>query len=63
MYKVLKKILCSIDEEEKACYHYEILVDTEADLPTPEEEMSSGSYALIANSKKIVILNNAGEWV
>lgn len=63
MYKILKKRVCSVEGNEKDRYDIEILVDTEADLPTPETEWASGSFALIANTKKIKVLNNAGEWV
>lgn len=63
MYKILKKRVCSIEGNEKDRCEVEILVDTEADLPTPETEWASGSFALIANTKKIKVLNNAGEWV
>ena len=44
MYKILKKRVCSIEENEKGYYEIEILVDTEADLPTPETEWASGSF-------------------
>ena len=63
MYKILRKRIYSIEGKDKGNCEIEILVDTEADLPTPETDWAAGSFALIADTKKIKVLNNAGEWV
>lgn len=61
-YKLLNKKLCTIIDE-CSYYRYEILVNTTDDLPEVAEDWSPGSLALIANERKIKILNNDFQWV
>lgn len=41
----------------------DIIVDTADDIPQPEPHWSVGSMALAADTKTILVLNNAREWV
>lgn len=54
-------------EGSKSIQRVEIVCDTEADLPTPEEIDSEGftvgSLSVITDTHEIKILNHAGEWV
>ncbi len=44
-------------------YRVEITVDTEADLPAPREKWAVGSFALIADTHEVRVLNHKREWV
>ena len=66
MYTILNSKFVKF-EGSKSIQRVEIVCDTEADLPTPEEIDSEGftvgSLAMITDTHEIKILNHAGEWV
>ena len=66
MYTILSRKFIKF-EGSKSIQRVEIVCDTEADLPTPEEINSEGftvgSLAMITDTHEIKILNHAGEWV
>lgn len=66
MYTILNSKFIKF-EGSKSVQRVEIVCDTEADLPTPEEIDSEGftvgSLAMITDTHEIKILNHAGEWV
>ena len=66
MYTILNSKVIKF-EGSKSIQRVEIVCDTEADLPTPEEIDSEGftvgSLAMITDTHEIKILNHAGEWV
>ena len=66
MYTILSSKFIKF-EGSKSIQRVEIVCDTEADLPTPEEIDSEGftvgSLAMITDTHEIKILNHAGEWV
>ena len=66
MYTILNRKFIKF-EGNKSIQRVEIVCDTEADLPTPEEIDSEGftvgSLAMITDTHEIKILNHAGEWV
>lgn len=66
MYTILNRKFIKF-EGSKSIQRVEIVCDTEADLPTPEEIDSEGftvgSLAMITDTHEIKILNHAGEWV
>ena len=66
MYTILNSKFVKF-EGSKSIQRVEIVCDTEADLPTPEEIDSEGftvgSFAMITDTHEIKILNHAGEWV
>lgn len=66
MYTILNRKFIKF-EDNKSIQRVEIVCDTEADLPTPEEIDSEGftvgSLAMITDTHEIKILNHAGEWV
>ena len=66
MYTILNSKFIK-SEDNKSIQRVEIVCDTEADLPTPEEINSEGftvgSLAMITDTHEIKILNHAGEWV
>ena len=66
MYTILSSKFIKF-EGSKSIQRVEIVCDTEADLPTPEEINSEGftvgSLAMITDTHEIKILNHAGEWV
>ena len=66
MYTILNRKFIKF-EGSKSIQRVEIVCDTEADLPTPEEINSEGftvgSLAMITDTHEIKILNHAGEWV
>ena len=66
MYTILNRKFIKF-EDNKSVQRVEIVCDTEADLPTPEEIDSEGftvgSLAMITDTHEIKILNHAGEWV
>ena len=66
MYTILNRKFIKF-EGSKSIQRVEIVCDTEADLPTPEEIASEGftvgSLAMITDTHEIKILNHAGEWV
>ena len=66
MYTILSRKFIKF-EGNKSIQRVEIVCDTEADLPTPEEIDSEGftvgSLAMITDTHEIKILNHAGEWV
>lgn len=66
MYTILNSKFIKF-EGSKSIQRVEIVCDTEADLPTPEEIGSEGftvgSLAMITDTHEIKILNHAGEWV
>lgn len=66
MYTILSRKFIKF-EGSKSIQRVEIVCDTEADLPTPEEIDSEGftvgSLAMITDTHEIKILNHAGEWV
>ncbi len=66
MYTILNSKFIKF-EGSKSIQRVEIVCDTEADLPTPEEINSEGftvgSLAMITDTHEIKILNHAGEWV
>ena len=66
MYTILNSKFIKF-EGSKSIQRVEIVCDTEADLPTPEEIDSEGitvgSLAMITDTHEIKILNHAGEWV
>ena len=66
MYTILNSKFIK-SEDNKSVQRVEIVCDTEADLPTPEEIDSEGftvgSLAMITDTHEIKILNHAGEWV
>ena len=66
MYTILNSKFIKF-EGNNSIQRVEIVCDTEADLPTPEEIDSEGftvgSLAMITDTHEIKILNHAGEWV
>ena len=66
MYTILNRKFIKF-EGSKSIQRVEIVCDTEAELPTPEEIDSEGftvgSLAMITDTHEIKILNHAGEWV
>ena len=64
MYTILNSKFIKF-EGSKSIQRVEIVCDTEADLPTPEEIDSEGftvgSLAMITDTHEIKILNHAGE--
>lgn len=66
MYTILSSKFIKF-EGSKSIQRVEIVCDTEADLPTPEEIDSEGftvgSLAWIADARTFKLLNNKGEWV
>lgn len=66
MYTILNSKFIKF-EGSKSIQRVEIVCDTEADLPTPEdidsEGFTVGSLAMITDTHEIKILNHAGEWV
>lgn len=66
MYTILNSKFIKF-EGSKSIQRVEIVCDTEADLPKPEEIDSEGftvgSLAMITDTHEIKILNHAGEWV
>ena len=66
MYTILNRKFIKF-EGSKSIQRVEIVCDTEADLPAPEEINSEGftvgSLAMITDTHEIKILNHAGEWV
>ena len=66
MYTILNSKFIKF-EGSKSIQRVEIVCDTEADLPTPEEIDSEGftvgSLAMITDTHEIKILNHAGEWL
>lgn len=66
MYTILNSKFIKF-EGSKSIQRVEIVCDTEADLPTPEEIDSEGftvgSLAWIADARTFKLLNNKGEWV
>ena len=66
MYTILNSKFIKF-EGSKSMQRVEIVCDTEAELPTPEEIDSEGftvgSLAMITDTHEIKILNHAGEWV
>ena len=66
MYTILNSKFIKF-EGSKSIQRVEIVCDTEAELPTPEEIDSEGfivgSLAMITDTHEIKILNHAGEWV
>lgn len=67
MHTILSSTVVSCDKGVKITRRVEIVCDTEADLPTPEEIDSEGftvgSISMITDTHEIKILNHAGEWV
>ena len=65
MYTILSSKFIKF-EGSKSIQRVEIVCDTEADLPTPEEIDSEGftvgSLAWIADVRTFKLLNNKGEW-
>lgn len=66
MYTILNSKFIKF-EGSKSIQRVEIVCDTEADLPTPEEIDSEGfavgSLVWIADARTFKLLNNKGEWV
>ena len=66
MYTILNSKFIKF-EGSKSIQRVEIVCDTEADMPTPEEidreGFTVGSLAMITDTHEIKILNHAGEWV
>ena len=65
MYTILNSKFIKF-EGNKSIQRVEIVCDTEADLPTPEEIASEGftvgSLVWIADVRTFKLLNNKGEW-
>ena len=65
MYTILSSKFIKF-EGSKSIQRVEIVCDTEADLPTPEEIASEGftvgSLVWIADVRTFKLLNNKGEW-
>ena len=67
MYTIISSKVIKTDKGIELTRRVEIVCDTEAELPTPEEIDSEGftvgSLAMITDTHEIKILNHAGEWV
>ena len=64
MYTMIERTSSlNADENGKALQNVVIQVDTEADLPTPEDSWEVGSYAILANTHRYKRLNSEREWV
>lgn len=50
-------------EENITILRVDLVVDTAADIPNPEEHWSAGSMVLLADTHEIKVLNNKSEWV
>ncbi|MCC8136252.1 MAG: hypothetical protein LUG91_07420 [Ruminococcus sp.] len=50
-------------EDHRTMQRVDLVVDTSADIPAAEEHWSVGSMVLVADTREIMILNNAREWV
>lgn len=59
--------IINVESTKEARARVDLICDTTADLPTPEEIaddfLAVGSFAYIANERAYKVLNNAGEWV
>lgn len=66
MYTIISSKVVKADKGIELTRRVEIVCDTEADLPTPEEIDSEGftvgSLAWIADARTFKLLNNKGEW-
>jgi hypothetical protein len=49
--------------QDSALFRVDVVVDTESDIPSPQDNWSAGSMVLIADSKDIKVLNNQREWI
>ena len=62
MYTILEREHVAVNGV-STMYRLTIQVDTEADVPTPDDTWAIGSMCLIADGHGVKILNSKGEWV
>lgn len=62
MYKIINSEFMGF-ENDLTMQRVDLVVDTANDLPEIEPHWSVGSMALIADTKEILVLSNAREWV
>lgn len=51
------------EPDEKQYIKKSIVVDTEADIPEPEENWATNSYVFLIDTREIKFLNSKGEWI
>lgn len=61
-YTLTDSELISFNADGKGVYKVGIVVDTESDIPKPDDTWYPGSMCQIAGTHKYKVLNNEREW-